>query len=223
MPLAASVLSCLLQEGFQDSQQQDGSNDSLGNVNLFVDAWMKYDRNAANCIPISRFVTMMQDAPWPFGLQRPDGSPMTNGAIVHRLKQLNIPVYVVPLYKLRRQPPRTRRPRDGGADSPVKRAESPVRRMLSPSAVEFESTGASTPPPSPKVVPSWLSWLPCLGQRRNRRVVDAAPLTPAVGSLPSRADIVLAADGSTVKPGGKKAKKAGAVVSPGRPQVGCTL
>ena len=113
------------QEGFQDSQQQDGDNGALGAVNLFVDAWTKYDRNAANCIPISRFVTMMQDAPWPFGLQRPDGSPMTNGAIVHRLKQLNIPVYVVPLYKLRR----TRATR---APSPKKPASPPPVIVPSP-------------------------------------------------------------------------------------------
>ena len=68
--------------------KEDGDGLSLKSVHLFVDAWMKHDRNAANCIPISRFVTMMQDAPWPFGLQRPDGSPMPNNEIVRRLKQV---------------------------------------------------------------------------------------------------------------------------------------
>ena len=70
-------LFALPQEGFQDSKQRDGDADKLGSINLFVDAWIRFDRNAANYIPITRFVSMMYEAPYPFGLQRENGTKMT--------------------------------------------------------------------------------------------------------------------------------------------------
>ncbi len=52
-------------------------------------------------IPITRFVRMMRGAPYPFGLRRPDGAPMTTAECVRHLKLLNVPVYAVPASKLR--------------------------------------------------------------------------------------------------------------------------
>jgi hypothetical protein len=44
---------------------------------------------------------MMRGAPYPFGLRRPDGAPMTTAECVRHLKLLNVPVYAVPASKLR--------------------------------------------------------------------------------------------------------------------------
>ena len=91
-----------MQEAYDNCVVLDGGVARLGDVNTFVDAWSKYDRNAAMWLPISRFVTMMQEAPWPLGMQRHDGSPMSKRDVVVRLRQLNVPVYSVPLWRLRR-------------------------------------------------------------------------------------------------------------------------
>ena len=43
-----------LQEGFADSKQQESDGGAIGSVNLFVDAWVKFDQNASNHIPVTR-------------------------------------------------------------------------------------------------------------------------------------------------------------------------
>ena len=136
---------------------QESQNGSLGSVQLFVDAWTKYDRNAAECIPISRFVSMMQDAPWPFGLQHPSGERMTNGEVVRRLRKLNIPVYVVPLWRLRRQNTKRKGRRGAAAGSPSKRGKaSPVASAQGAQGAQDrqrDSTrlnDSSSPLPSPR-------------------------------------------------------------------------
>ena len=95
-------------------------------MNTFVDAWSKYDRNATNWLPISRFVTMMQEAPWPFGLQQPDGSPMSKVSIVVRLRQLNVPVYNVPAWRLERDGNTARRAKEKVSKLLQSVMESPV-------------------------------------------------------------------------------------------------
>ena len=105
--------------------------------------------------------------------------------------QLSIPVYTVPLYRLRREPPPTRKRKRGQA----RRVQSPAGTLLSPGTINVDASAAVSPTAASTTgVRSWCSRCCCCCCCRRRAIVpdpeqDEFPVEgglPAPGGMSSR-------------------------------------